>query len=215
VTTCRAEPKLEPAPDVPASWQRLRNRCGALLVALGVLWAAAIVLTSHTDVFVAHPMGLVPVALWTAWPHRRPALRQLQDVAFLYLVLLPVLAAALVFWEVPGLLPQGGSVRISAAWGSLVVMGAGRLLQARGRPHSVLPTDEPLFWAAGVFLFHGILLALLLSWCYGYGCRLDMEVAGRVGLCILVAVLLVPLSHERLLRVPTCLAMAAFLMWKY
>jgi hypothetical protein len=197
-----------------ASRQDLRNRCAALLVALGVLWSIAVVLISPANLLVAHPVGLVPVALWTAWPHRHATLRRLQDYAFLYLTLLVVLAAAPVFWDVTTLSGHDGSMRVSAAWGSILLMAVGRLLHRGRLPYSMLPKAAPMFWASGVLLSHGIVLALLLCWCYGYGWELDLEVAGRLGLSILVMVLLVPLSRDRLLRTATGLALAATLVWK-
>ena len=193
------------------------NHLGAVLVALGVVVAAGTAALGDARLPVAQPLVLVPAALALLWPYDRPTgCRQVQGLVLLYLVFLVVCTAADVRWEILCGEQAQRSLRMSGAWPGLLLLAAGRLAQKhRGDrvPFSVFPQDAPLLVAIGVLALHAVALTLLLWWHYGYGWEYDIQMSGRVGLCVVVAVLIVPLAHSPWPRAIVGILSALWLVW--
>ncbi|HUW82170.1 MAG TPA: hypothetical protein VMZ31_05145 [Phycisphaerae bacterium] len=193
------------------------NQLGAILVGLGVVVAAATVVLGGARLPVAQPLVLVPAALALLWPHDRPTgCHQVQGLILLYLVFLIISVAADVHWEILYREQAERSLRVSGAWPCLLLLAAGRLAQRRRGarvPFSVFPGDTPLFVAIGVLALHAVALTLLLWWHYGYGWEYEIQMFGRVGLCVVVAVLIVPLAHSPWPRAIVGILAALWLVW--
>lgn len=201
----------------PTNRRRLLDQVGALLAALGVLAGVWLVIAHEGRLFLARPILLVPAALWMIWPHKRRALRRVQEGISVYLILLVVLAAASVHWSVSWTGEIARTIHISAAWACLAIMGTGRLLQAwRGTrmPFCIPGGDGPLFRTIVILMAHAILLTCLLVKYYGYGWEGDGDVAARVGLCVIVMVLVVPLVRQHWSRSIVGIAIAVLLVWE-
>lgn len=188
---------------------------GLLLILLSICWTAYILYVNKTNLYVSHPKWLIPALLWIAWPHRRPTLRHLQELVYLYLIFLVLLAALPMYWDMSLVTHGAISLRISQTVGILLLAATGLAIHRRSQSNGCETSAElrkALFLAIAMLAAHALALVCLLQWAYGYGWKEDLFVAGRLGLCLLAFVIFGPPAKSHWFRGLTAIPLA-LLFW--